>query len=107
MPENPVTLMTNVESGDGDGNTTPPADTTIYSAPSVLSFTVWLTGNGLSQGDSLITVPLTSGGDYNALLKLADKNDVLHIYDISLKSGKKLSAAVHLTFALGTEYAGT
>lgn len=50
---------------------------------------------------------LTSGGDYNALLQLADRGDVLGAYDIFLQSGAKApGGALHLTFALGSEYAG-
>ena len=54
----------------------------------------------------LVTEALTRGSDYNAFLKLADKDDILRMYDITLKSGKKAGTAMHLTFALGSEYAG-
>ncbi len=81
---------------------TPPAEVTVYNADR----NVWLTGNGLLEGDLLHTPILMSGSDYNALIKLADQDDILQIYDISLKSGKAISgAAAHLTFALGAQYA--
>lgn len=89
------------------GSYTPPAETTLYNDPSVPASTVWLSGSGLSQGDRLITQPITSGGGYNALVQLADKGDILRVYDISLQSGSKSTGgAMHLTFSAGGQYAG-
>lgn len=88
---------------------TPPVtdETTVYNAPSADAATIWLSGSDLSNGDSLIAKPVTSGSSYKAMLKLADKDDVLGMYDISLKSGKKSTAdAMYLTFSIGAKYSG-
>lgn len=98
-----------VTDGGGGGNNdyTPPAQTTVYNNPSAPEATVWLSGNGLSQGDRLITQPVSRDGGYNAMIKLADKNDILHVYDISLQSGRSsIGNAMQLAFAIGSEYAG-
>ena len=85
---------------------TPTADT-VYNDPNRSDATIWLTGGGLSNDDLLITQALTGGSDYNALLKLADEDDVLHVYEISLQSGtKSTGSAMYLTFDLGEEFAG-
>lgn len=90
----------------GGGGYIPPAESVVYNNPSQLSATVWLSGGGLTAGDMLVTQALTRGSDYNALIRLADKDDILRVYDISLKNGKRAGTAMHLTFALGSEYAG-
>ena len=91
---------------DGDGYT-PPAGTTVYNAPSPDAATIWLSGNDLTDGDLLIATPVTSGSSYKAMIRLADEDDILGMYDISLKSGKKSTAgALYLTFSVGVEYAG-
>lgn len=84
-----------------------PADATVYNNTNPARATIWLSGNGLSGGDSLIAKPVTSGSSYTALLKLTDKNEVLGVYDISLKSGKTSSGSgMHLSFSIGAGYAG-
>lgn len=95
--------------GNGGGGYTQPAESTgtVYNHVSQPSATVWLSGSGFSAGDLLVTETLTKGGDYNALIQLAEKGDILRVYDISLKSGKRQDGgAMHLTFALGAGYAG-
>ena len=83
----------------------PPADT-VYNDPSKSDATIWLTRSGFSGDDLLITQALTSGSDYNALLKLAD-GDVFEVYEISLQSGiKSTGNAMYLTFDLADEYTG-
>ena len=89
------------------GSYIPPADTTVYNAPSPDAATIWLSGSDLSSGDSLIAKPVTSGSSYKAMFRLANKDDILGVYDITLKSGKKsTTGALYLTFSIGTEYAG-
>ena len=83
-----------------------PADT-VYNDPSKSDATIWLTGSGFAGDDLLITQALTGGSDYNAMLKLADGNDVLGVYGISLQSGtKSTGSAMYLTFDLAEKYAG-
>ena len=80
---------------------------TVYNDPSKDDATIWLTGNGFTSDDLLITQALTGGSDYNAMLKLADGNDVLGVYGISLQSGtKSTGSAMYLTFDLAEKYAG-
>ena len=95
--------------GGGSGGSTRPADTgtTVYNHPSETSATIWLSGSGLSSDDLLVTEAITSGSNYNAMLKLADREDILHIYDISLQSGKSpTGSAMYLMFDLKGQYAG-
>jgi hypothetical protein len=85
----------------------PPADTTVYNDPSKPSATIWLSGSGLSDNDLLVTQAITSGSSYNAMLKLADREDIFRVYEISLKSGKSSTgSAMYLTFDLSDKYAG-
>jgi len=80
--------------------------TTVYNCPDISNSTIWLSGIGLNASDHLVTQTITSGSDYNALLKLADKRDVFQVYDISLKSGKAYTgSAMYLTFDLTSKYA--
>ncbi len=84
----------------------PPADT-VYNDPSKDDATVWLTGSGFASDDLLMTQALSAGSDYNAMLKLADGNDVLLVYEISLQSGTKSTGSpMFLTFDLTEQYAG-
>ena len=93
--------------GFGGGGNTPPADTTVYNDPSQSQATIWLSGSGLSGNDLLVTKAITSGSNYNAMLKLASSGDILRVYDISLKSGKSSTGnAMYLTFDLTGQYAG-
>ena len=96
------------DNGDTDGGSdTLPAAATIYNDPSQPKATIWLSGSGLSQGELLLTPALTKGGDYNAFLKLADEADIVRIYDVSVKSGKRPAGKdMSLTFDLGAQYAG-
>ena len=95
------------DGSNGGGSNTPPAAATIYNDPSQPKATIWLSGSGLSQGELLLTPALTKGGDYNAFFKLADEADIVRIYDVSLKSGKKPAGKdMSLTFDLGAQYAG-
>ena len=87
----------------GGGN----SDTIVYNAPSNASATIWLSGSGLRGDDLLVTKTLTSGSNYNAMLKLADREEVFCVYDISLQSGKSSTgSAMYLTFDLDAKYAG-
>ena len=87
--------------------TPPPSADTVYNDPSKADATIWLTGSGFASDDLLMTQELTDGGDYNAMLKLADGTDVFGVYEISLQSGtKSTGSAMHLTFALAEQYAG-
>ena len=89
------------------GGTTPPADTTVYNDPSKTSATIWLSGSGLNGNDILVTQAITGGSNYNAMLKLANSGDILHVYDICLKSGKtSTGSAMYLTFNLADQYVG-
>lgn len=55
----------------------------------------------------MVTQAITRGGNYNALLTLADSGDILRVYDISFKSGTaSTGGAMYLTFALTGGYAG-
>lgn len=98
----------NLPAPDGiGGGTTPPADTTVYNDATIPSATIWLSGSDLTDGDILVTQTVSNGDTYNAMLKLADKNDIFRIYEISLKSGKlSTDGAMHLTFDLNVKYAG-
>ena len=104
----PVPVENDTSSGiDFGGGNTPPADTTVYNNPSNASSTIWLSGSGLNTDDLLVTQTLTSGSSYNALLKLANREDVFRVYEISLKSGKAANgSAMYLTFDLDAKYAG-
>jgi hypothetical protein len=94
------------ESGHG-GRTIPHADTTVYNNIGKTRATIWLSGRGLSGDDLLFTQTLTEGSNFNVLFKLADRDDIFRVYDISLKSGKKLTGcAMYLTFDLAEKYAG-
>ena len=85
---------------------TPPEDT-VYNDPSIPDATIWLTGSGFAGDDLLMTQTLTGGSDYNVMLKLADGNDVLLVYEISLQSGiKSTGSPMYLTFNLTEQYAG-
>ena len=87
--------------------TTPPSTDVVYNDPSKADATIWLTGSGFASGDLLMTQALTGGSNYNALLKLADGNDVFGVYEISLQSGmKSTGSAMYLTFDLEEKYAG-
>ena len=89
------------------GGTSRPADTTVYNDPRKTSATIWLSGSGLSGNDILVTEVITSGSNYNAMLKLANSGDILRVYDISLKSGRSSTgSAMYLTFDLTRQYAG-
>lgn len=91
----------------GDGGSTPPADTTVYNDPSKPNATIWLSGSGLNGNDLLVTQAIASGGNFNALLKLADSGDILGVYNISLQSGRSSTgSAMYLTFDLTGQYAG-
>lgn len=95
------------DGSNGGDSDTQPAASTVYNDPSQPKATIWLSGSGLSQGELLLTPALTKGGDYNAFLKLADEADIVRIYDVSVKSGKKpVGKDMSLTFDLGTQYAG-
>lgn len=81
--------------------------TTVYNAANPLSATVWLAGSGLFGNDLLITEALSSGADHNAMLKLADADDIFKIYNIYLRSGQKSTgSAMYITFDLAQKYAG-
>ncbi len=91
----------------GNGGSIPPADTTVYNDPIQPQATIWLSGSGLSGNDLLITQAITSGSNYNAMLKLADSGDILRVYDIFLQSGSSSTGgAMYLTFDLAGQYAG-
>ena len=92
---------------DAAAPTPSPTADAVYNDPSKSDATIWLTGSGFSGDDLLITQALTSGSDYNAMLKLADGDDVFEVYEISLQSGmKSAGSAMYLTFDLADEYAG-
>ena len=79
----------------------------MYNDPDRSDATIWLTGSGFAGDDLLITQELTGGSNYNALLELADGNDVLQLYEISLQSGTiSTGRPMHLTFQLEDQYAG-
>ena len=100
-----ATVTVNAPTPGGGYN--PPSDVTVYNAPSIQSATIWLTGSGLSSNDLLITDRLTSGNDYNALLRLANRDDVFRVYNITLRSGiSSTGSAMYLTFDLANSYAG-
>ena len=85
---------------------TPPEEM-VYNNPSIPDATIWLAGSGLAGDDLLMTQTLTGGSDYNVMLKLADGNDVLLVYEISLQSGTKSTGnPMFLTFDLTEQYAG-
>ena len=89
-------------SSDNDYYYTPLTNVTIYNP----NATIWLTGSSLPANDQLITEWLSSGGDYNALLKLADAEDVFRVYNIRLQSGKSATgSAMYLHFDLAPSYA--
>ena len=92
---------------DFGGGNTPPVGITLYNDSSKTDTTIWLNGYGLSGNDLLVTQAVTSGDNYNAMLKLADKEAVFCVYEISLKSGKtSIGSPMHLTFVLADQYAG-
>lgn len=93
--------------GNEQSGTPPEANTTtVYNDPINSNATIWLSGKNLSADDLLLTKAITSGGSYEALLKLADKKDVLNIYEISLESGITLTGDdMNITFDLTSEYA--
>lgn len=94
-------------STDDKEDYTSPANTIIYNDPVISAATVWLTGSDLPYGDLLITDKLTSGDDYDAMLKLADKDDIFKVYNIYLRSGRKSTgSAMYLNFDLADRYAG-
>ena len=81
--------------------------TTVYNDTNKPDATIWLVGRGLRSNDLLLTQPLTSGSNYNALLMSADQNNILGMYEISLQSGKSSTGSgMHLTFDLASGYAG-
>ncbi len=89
------------------GGYAPPAPVTVYNDTNIQNATIRLTGSGLSADDLLITKRLSSGSDYNAMLRLADKGDVFRVYNITLKSGKSSTgSAMYLSFDLAERYAG-
>ena len=91
---------------DAAAPTPSPTADAVYNDPNKSDATIWLTGSEFAGDDLLITQALTSGSDYNALLKLAD-GDVFGVYEISLQSGTKSTDSVmYLTFDLEEKYAG-
>jgi len=85
----------------------------VYNAASEADATIWLRGSGLAAVDRLVTKTLSSGRDYETMLRLAAENDafgeheILGIYDISLESGvKSTGSGMYLTFAVSEQYAG-
>ena len=87
--------------GDSGSGATPPAGNTVYNDSSIPDATIWLSGSGLSRSDLLVTQTITSGSNYNAMLKLANSGDILQMYDISLQSGRSSTgSAMYLTFDL-------
>ncbi len=105
----PITLYpvwSQNSSAPGGSGTTLPAGYTVYNDPSIPDATIWLSGSGLSRGDILVTETITNGGNYNAMLTLADSGDILQVYDISLQSGRSSTgSAMYLTFDLTRQYA--
>jgi hypothetical protein len=78
---------------------------TVYNNKSNAS--IWLTGSGFAVDDLLITHTVTGGNDYNAMIRLADSNKIMWIYDISLKSGmKSTGSAMYMNIKLDKKYAG-
>ncbi len=103
----PVWTQSPSAPGGSGGGTTSPAGNVVYNDPSIPNATIWLSGSGLSRGDILVTETITSGSNYNAMLKLANSGDILQVYDISLQSGRtSTGSAMYLTFDLTRQYAG-
>jgi uncharacterized protein YdeI (BOF family) len=77
--------------------------------------TIWLSGGGFQFDDLLNTKTLSSGGDYDAMMKLKEENDVtgatetIAVYALSLNSGMKLTGNdMYVNFKLPApaDYAG-
>lgn len=69
----------------------------VYNAASKDDATIWLSGGGYRPNDLLNTKILSSGSDYDAMMKLKQENDVLGtsevvaVFGLSIKSGMKLT----------------
>lgn len=97
----PTTSPTPTFTPSGGGSA--PLQTAVHSA----DHAIWLTGAGLSASDSLVTETLSSGGSYNAMMRLAGKEDVFRAYSIHLKSGiSSTGYPFYLHFDLAAKYAG-
>ena len=93
-------------SGDSGGSALP-AIPTVYNSAHQSGASIWLSGSGLSHSDLLVTQDIASDNAHRSMLQLADREQVLGMYDISLQSGKSSTgSAMHLTFSLPREYAG-
>jgi len=75
--------------------------------------TIWLSGGGFQFDDLLNTKTLSGGGDYDAMMRLKEENDVtkttevIAVYALSLNSGMKSTGNdMYVNFKLAAENAG-
>lgn len=79
----------------------------VYNNSDKSKSTIWLTGKGFLANEMLLTQALSQGRDYNAMLKLADGEEVLWVYEITLSSGRKSTESpMYINVVLGKQYAG-